>query len=66
MYDLNEDNIIDMLENYILVKRENHEFTMLENAIEKLLNEYKEVKQDLKLKNDIIVKLAIKGVIKDD
>lgn len=63
---MSEDNIVDMLENYILVKKENHEFTNLENAIEKLLNEYKKVKQDLKLKNDIIVKLAIKGLIKDE
>lgn len=63
---MSEENFIDGLENYILAKKQNHEFTMLEDYIEKLLNEYKKVKQDLKLKNDIIVKLAIKGLIKDE
>lgn len=63
---MSKDNFVDMLEQYIFEKRNNHEFTMLEDNIEKLLDEYKKIKQDLKLKNDVIIELAIKGLSKDE
>ena len=56
---------IEYLDYYLFEQKEKHNFTMLEANIEKVLNEYSKVKKDLKLKNEIIIKLAIKG-IKDE
>lgn len=56
---------INFLKTYINSKKNEHRYTMLEDSIETILRDYKSVKQDLNLKNEIIIKLAIKG-IKDE
>ena len=52
--------VIVELEKYLNSKE--GDYTGLEIYIERLLEDYKKVKEDLKLKNEIIIKLAVKGL----
>ena len=56
----NIERVIDVLERYLRSNKD--DYTELEISIEKLIEEYRKVKEDLKLKNEIIIKLAMKGL----
>lgn len=56
----NIERVIDVLERYLRSNKD--DYTELEISIEKLIEEYRKVKEDLKLKNEILIKLAMKGL----